>query len=336
MRSDTKSTKLQNSEDMNKRMYLFDNASRPVESINEFTDGHIRQYKEEGFIEVVIVNGGDFMNTKLQNPEEINRLMYHSDHIHRPLPSMNDISEEYIKQYREQGFVAVEQVLTTEEVGSSIASIMEIIFDRNTKAKVQSFKSLNELETDEEQELSVRKVHDFVDVNVNLHSIAYNSVILSFVERLLGEDVNMVQNQALLKPPFGGAEKPWHQDMAYGNLAYDRAVIGVWIALDEAGLDNGCMHVIPRSHMEGGIPHYAVRDWQICDTNVPLNKITAVPLQPGGALFFHGLLYHGTPFNFSDKRRRSLQFHYAPKSAAKLSPGEYKRMFTNEMTSVEC
>lgn len=276
------------------------------------------------------------MSTNLQNPEEINRRMYHFGQIHKAVSSLDDITEEHVRQYRETGFLAVERVLNAEEVGRSIAAIMELIFDRETKAKIQFTKPQNELKTDKERELAVRKVYDYVDSSEALHAVAYHPVIISFARRLLGSEVKLAQNQALLKPPFGGVEKPWHQDMAYGNLSYDQPVIGVWIALDEAGIDNGCMHVIPRSHMNGGTPHYAVRDWQICDANVPVDKDTAVPLQPGGALFFHGLLFHGTPYNFSDKRRRSLQFHYSPVSADKMSPGEYKRMFTNAMTSAEC
>ena len=55
---------------------------------------------------------------------------------------------------------------------------------------------------------------------------------------------------ALLKPPRG-REKPWHQDHAYFNLPLDTPIVGVWIALDEATPENGCMHVIPGSHREG-------------------------------------------------------------------------------------
>jgi ectoine hydroxylase-related dioxygenase (phytanoyl-CoA dioxygenase family) len=152
----------------------------------------------------------------------------------------------------------------------------------------------------------------------------------------MGEKPKLIQDMALLKPPQGGGEKPWHQDMAYGVLTYDKPVVGVWIALDEAGVDNGCMQVMPRSHMDGGIPHYAVRDWQICDTNVPVERNVIVPLKPGGMLFFHGELVHGTAYNFSDKKRRALQFHYAPESAERVSPKEYKRMYTNEMSGAEC
>jgi phytanoyl-CoA hydroxylase len=48
------------------------------------------------------------------------------------------------------------------------------------------------------------------------------------------------------------------------------------------------------------------------------------------------MIMHGTPPNFSPKRRRALQMHYAPVSAEKMSPKEYKRWFTNEMTNAEC
>jgi phytanoyl-CoA hydroxylase len=276
------------------------------------------------------------MSTKSQNAEDINKRMYRFDNVHRSLASINDFTDGHIRQYREEGFVAVEQVLTAEDVGRSIDAVMDIIINRNTKTKVQFTKPQSELKTDEERELAVRKIYNFVDFDETLRAMAYHSVVLSVVERLLGAEAMLVQDQALLKPPYGGEEKPWHQDMAYNNLTWNKPVVGVWIALDEAGLDNGCMHIIPRSHMDGGTPHYAVRDWQICDTNVPVDKDSAVPLKPGGVLFFHGLLYHGTPNNFSSKRRRALQFHYAPKSAVKMSTGEYRRIFTNEMTSAEC
>src|SRR5690606_4977977 len=159
---------------------------------------------------------------------------------------------------------------------------------------------------------------DFVECEARLKAVAHHPVLLRAIEVLIGEKPKLVQDMAMMKPPHGGGEKPWHQDMAYGRLAYDRPVIGVWIALDEAGLDNGCMHVIPGSHMKGATPHYAERDWQLCDTHVPVERDVAVPLSPGELMFFHGLTVHGTPPNHSAKRRRALQFHYVAESAKKL------------------
>ncbi|MCC2684108.1 MAG: phytanoyl-CoA dioxygenase family protein [Paenibacillaceae bacterium] len=263
--------------------------------------------------------------------------MYRHDALvdHR-LASLSDIGEQQVKQYWEKGFLVIENVLNDRSIEQSVEALMDILNGRSVGSKVQWVKPVQELTTEEERELSARKVYNYIDHEPRLKAIAYHEGILQAMGLLLGEQAKVVQDQAILKPPSGGAEKPWHQDMAYGNLSYDKPVIGIWLALDPADLDNGCMHIVPGSHQDGGVPHYAVRDWQLCDRNVRVDRDLAVPLKPGGALIFSGLLHHGTPPNFSAKRRRALQIHYAPESAVKMLPGEYKRMFTNEMTGAEC
>ncbi|WP_308636225.1 phytanoyl-CoA dioxygenase family protein [Paenibacillus silvisoli] len=273
---------------------------------------------------------------KLTLPEEINRVLYPQGEVYEADLSVADIQEEQERFYRQQGYLAVKDVLADSDIESALEAIMEHIFAEPPAVKVQFVRPKSELEGDEERELAVRKLYEFVDVDDRLRAIAYHPQVLAVVERMLGGQAKLVQDVALLKPPKGGGEKPWHQDMAYGALCYDQPVIGVWLALDEAGLDNGCMQLIPRSHMNGGIPHYAERDWQLCDTVVPVERNVAVPLAPGSALFFHGLLMHGTANNFSQKRRRALQFHYAPADAEKIGAKEYKRMFTSELTKAEC
>ncbi|GAA3406062.1 phytanoyl-CoA dioxygenase family protein [Paenibacillus hodogayensis] len=274
--------------------------------------------------------------TVAKTPEEISRELYRYDRLAVKLPGLSAIGDEQLAQYHREGYLAVEHALTSDEVQAALEGLHHIVFIDNKGAKVQFSKPVAELTTEKERELAVRKVYDFVDFEERLKAVAYHPGIIAAVERLLGERAVLAQDMALLKPPQGGGEKPWHQDMAYGGLAFDKAVVGVWIALDEAALDNGCMHVIPGSHADGATPHYAIRDWQLCDAHVQVEKDVAVPLQPGGLLFFHGLMKHGTPYNLSSKRRRALQFHYAAESAVKLGPKEYKRFFTNEMTNAEC
>jgi phytanoyl-CoA hydroxylase len=143
-------------------------------------------------------------------------------------------------------------------------------------------------------------------------------------------------DQALLKPPMIGREKPWHQDHAFFNLPLGTPVVGCWIALDEAVIENGCMHVIPGTQAGGPVVHFRRRDWQICDTSVELGKIAAAPLRPGGVLFFDGLLHHGTPPSRSARRRRALQFHFIPEGTVKTSPEERMAVFGSEGKDVEC
>jgi phytanoyl-CoA hydroxylase len=295
--------------------------------------------------------GGTYMTTKKEqrtlysydNAEEETLARNIADSLYRydsiaadRIANINDLTEEHVKQFWERGYLVIEEALNEQEINDSKEALMDIVFGRTSGAKVQFVKPKSELHTDEEKELAARKVHDYIDHDTRLRAVAFQTGITGAMEKLFGEPAKVAQDQAILKPPTGGAEKPWHQDMAYGPLAFDRSVIGIWIALDSAELDNGCMHVIPYSHRDGAVPHYAIRDWQLCDLSVQVERDVAIPLKPGGALIFSGLIHHGTPPNFSSKKRRALQIHYAAESAKKLTPLEYKRMFTNEMTGAEC
>lgn len=267
----------------------------------------------------------------------IAKTLYRYDRLaENRITSFDDLTEEHVKQFWDQGYLVIDHAINAQEVHQSIEALMDIMHGRVEGPKIQFVKSPSELKTEEERELAVRKISHYIDYDSRLHEIANHKDVLAAFKKLFKEKAKVVQDQAILKPPSGGTEKPWHQDMAYGNLTYGKSVIGIWIALDPAELDNGCMHVIPGSHMEGAVPHYAVRDWQLCDRNVRVEQDLAIPLEPGGALLFSGLLHHGTPPNFSKKRRRALQIHYAPESAEKMTPQAYKLMFTNEMTGAEC
>ncbi|HZQ98148.1 MAG TPA: phytanoyl-CoA dioxygenase family protein, partial [Chloroflexota bacterium] len=121
--------------------------------------------------------------------------------------------------------------------------------------------------------------------------------------------------------------KPWHQDTAYFDWTPLGGVIGVWIALDEATVENGCMQVIPGSHLDGPVPHFHVRDCQVADDRVRVDRAHVVPLDPGGVLFFSGLIHHGTPPNLSGDRRRALQYHYAAVECRNMTIQEHAELF---------
>ena len=82
--------------------------------------------------------------------------------------------------------------------------------------------------------------------------------------------------------------------------------------------------------------HFKRRDWQICDTDVPVARDTMVPLKPGGCLFWHGMTHHGSPANQSEQRRRALQFHYKPASSAEITTQERMAVYGSEGKEVDC
>ena len=150
----------------------------------------------------------------------------------------------------------------------------------------------------------------------------------ALLEGVLGAGFRPYSSMALCKPAHGGAEKPWHQDLAYFSVNRFDGVCGVWIALDRATIANGCMHVIPGGHLAGPRRH----QWSKVDCEITTDEINPadsvpVELPPGGLMVFHGLLPHETPVNNSGLRRRALQFHYQS-AATQIAPQEeYRRKF---------
>jgi phytanoyl-CoA hydroxylase len=168
-----------------------------------------------------------------------------------------------------------------------------------------------------------------------LAALADHPPLLELLSRLVEGRPQRVQEMALLKPP-GGREKPWHQDHAYFNYPLGTPIAGVWIALDEAGIDNGCMHVLSGGHRQGPVVHFMRRDWQICDRDIAGRPCLAVPLHAGGCMIFDGLLPHGTPPNTTPHRRRALQFHYVPSGTQRTSDAERMSVFGSEGKNVRC
>ncbi|CAA9320684.1 MAG: hypothetical protein AVDCRST_MAG93-5729, partial [uncultured Chloroflexia bacterium] len=180
------------------------------------------------------------------------------------------------------------------------------------------------------------KLFYFVEYDARLKAMSAHPELMAVLSRLMDAQPVLSQDMALMKPPFIGSEKPWHQDQAYFNIPVGQTVVGVWIALDEALPENGCMYIIPGSHTEGPVIHFKRRDWQICDTEVASDHAIAVPLKPGGALFFHCLLHHGTPPSKSARRRRAVQFHYKPEEAPAITTEERMAVFGSEGKDVSC
>jgi phytanoyl-CoA hydroxylase len=185
-------------------------------------------------------------------------------------------------------------------------------------------------------ELRVRKLWKFADVDPTLRAAVAAPRMMALVDLLLGSGARLIQDMALMKPPHRGAEKPWHQDNAYFDWTPLDGVLGVWIALDPATVENGCMQIVPGSHRAGPAPHYHVRDCQLVDQMSRADRAEVVPLRPGGALFFSALLHHGTPPNRSAERRRAVQFHYAAARCRRMTFSEHMTHFALDGAYVGC
>jgi phytanoyl-CoA hydroxylase len=256
------------------------------------------------------------------------------------VPGFAAVSEPDLAQFHDLGYLVIEDAFSAQEIDDAQRAIIELIDGqregfRGVQFEASARELLPTLSAEAKQDY-VRKLSAFVEYDARLKALAEHPQLLALLERLMGEPPELFQDIALLKPPLVGREKPWHQDNAFFNLPPQTTVIGAWIALDEAVIENGCMHVIPGSQGEGPVIHWKRRDWQICDTDVQTARVVAVPLRPGSMLLFHGLLHHGTPPSRSPRRRRAVQYHYKPASVGRISGEEHRAIFGSEGKDAEC
>ena len=115
-----------------------------------------------------------------------------------------------------------------------------------------------------------------------------------------------MQSMFVVKPP-GGSGSPWHQD-EHPIPTRDRSLTGVWIALTDATVANGCLWILPDSHKSGVIYERYAHDLPDVDSNPVargFDETGAIPIEmtAGSVLFFSGYLLHSSHKNQSDSYR---------------------------------
>lgn len=139
---------------------------------------------------------------------------------------------------------------------------------------------------------------------------------------LLGREPYAVQTMLYFKPP-GARGQALHQDQYYLRVQ-PGTCMAAWMALDRCDEENGCMQVVPRSHL---LPllctTQADTSQSFTDVTVPIPEgMQSVPviMNPGDVFFFNGQLIHGSYPNVSkDRFRRSLIGHYVVGEAEKVA-----------------
>jgi hypothetical protein len=141
--------------------------------------------------------------------------------------------------------------------------------------------------------------------------------VLDLVESLIGPNIALWSSHFISKDPRIGRATPWHEDSTYWKGRLDRydKIVTVWLALDDSNRDNGCMQVIPGSHLSGGLSDYRPVDREMNTFATELNSPdleAALPfeLRRGECSLHDGRIMHGADPNTSDRRRLGYTMRY--------------------------
>ena len=140
--------------------------------------------------------------------------------------------------------------------------------------------------------------------------------VLSRLHQLIGESITLSlahHNSIMTKHPDFSSDTGWHRDIRYWSFN-STDLITVFLALTPSNAENGGLRFLPRSHKDI-IQDHQLDNKSFLKTDLPenqalLDREVTIDLDPGDAVLFHSLTFHGAPRNRTKQERRSLLFTY--------------------------
>lgn len=228
------------------------------------------------------------------------------------------IDKEDIGRYVDDGFLVVEDLLTSAELDELKGELVAIARGRYPSENLQPLP--DEL-PDDEVLSSILAIHHPHLISPVVRAYAAHEKVCGVLAQIVGAhlphwdgSVKGMQTMLFVKPP-GYQGQAWHQDELYIQTR-DRSLTGVWIAIDDATVGNGCMCVIPGSQRSGYLwpqrEHDEPEEFDDGAISYGFDDAAAVPVEvaAGSIVFFDGYLLHSSGRNRSSGYRRALVNHY--------------------------
>jgi hypothetical protein len=226
--------------------------------------------------------------------------------------AMARLTSDEVEQYRTRGFLVPSLRLDAGRM-ERLGRALELLLHLNPDVRPEKLISAHVVGTGlgAANDEGVRGVRDFLD-------LARSPEILDLVEQLIGPDIILWGAHVFCKPPGDGFETPWHQDGHYWPIR-PLANCTVWVALEPSTRANGCLRVIPGSHLGRVLhPHlFEDRDDLTLNQRMAAGSFDAsqahdIELAPGQMSMHDVYMIHGALANRSTKRRTGIALRYMP------------------------
>jgi phytanoyl-CoA hydroxylase len=227
--------------------------------------------------------------------------------------------KDQIAFYRDNGFVVIEDFLAPDELDHWRNAVMQAVAERGGRKipgkdiRVGEDDGINE-DGDYygkvfDQLLNLWQTDDAVKELMLDERIGKMAALLSGAE-----GIRIWHDQALFKRPWANPTA-WHLDTPFWSFS-DRRAISIWVALDDATLQNGCLYFIPGSHLGTKFDKISIGRnmdgiFEVYPQFVKAPTVAA-PMKAGSCSFHNGLTIHGAGANMTNAWRRAMTCAYMP------------------------
>lgn len=233
------------------------------------------------------------------------------------------LTDEQWRSYEQEGYLILKGFLSPERLIALQQRIDDIMLG---KAQVDYSRMLMQLDSEtgayddagvqskghKGATLDYRKIQD-LEYDPTFLELMRHPVFEDACRRVYGRDADVGCFRAMFmnKPANKGTFLPWHQDR--WNFLDRDPELTVWVALDPATIENGCVQIVPRTHNIGLInpdhPSGFLTEEQAAKW-APREKVVYVELDAGDVVLLHNRLLHGSDKNHSSQSRRAFSVCY--------------------------
>lgn len=235
-----------------------------------------------------------------------------------PMPETEEnpfrLTKDQVEHYREFGYVSGMKGLTEAQADQLLAELTPIMDPAHPGNSL-----FHEFHTNESPDPNRVLFHALGAWRISpaFHDLIWNPAIAVPASQLVGGPVHFWHDQLFCKPARHGGVVAWHQDYSYWTRTQPMAHLTCWVALEDAKIDNGCLHYIPKSHTWDLLPITglagnmdAIREVLTPDQMKAMENPVAIELKKGQITFHHPLLIHGSFENRTERSRRAAVLNF--------------------------
>jgi ectoine hydroxylase-related dioxygenase (phytanoyl-CoA dioxygenase family) len=241
------------------------------------------------------------------------------------MPDPIELTEEQVRFFHRMGYLAIPRITDEEDVAFLLRPYDRIFAERAGREIGDQFDLAGTDEADRTAALPQILHPANYAPEMNRSRLLANAT--SVAKQLLGPEAICEIAHAIFKPARYGAETPWHQDAAYWDPELHYRAISIWVPLQEATEENGCMEFVPQSHLLDVLRHRSINDDPRIhglelhpDEMFRIRGAVRCPLPGGGATFHGPYTLHHTGENRSQIPRRALILNATLPPSARATP----------------
>lgn len=238
------------------------------------------------------------------------------------------LSRAQVEAFYRDGFLILDNVLDGDTITLLRASLGRLLVraqaeaDHNPDFQVEKGTKFH----------SVRKINNYIRYGEEWWELVRHPMIVQAVRDLMGDPVLLHHTKLMMKPPFEGSAKEWHQDLdSYVDAEEKRGLIPLGAAvhpedapaiavqyyLDDSTETNGCLEFVPGSHRWGLLERDRVNE------SAERSQVVKAPAKAGSAALFHCLtLHYSSPNRSPQPRRGPIVQYYVPTGTVRFRPSE--------------